>query len=210
MTPTEALLLTADWTDLDLYGLREVAKELGADVLSLATVISLEGRGAANARNPSDPKAWPLAVGPIQITRIAAQGMGRVPIPGQPWKGRIANVGDQWSEWKAYADKSVTRPIAWHLGEMLDYYRATPRGKTGAGFPSDVQLYAANAAAAAGDTITDATIIYPAGSDAYRINRALDLDDSGDITGKDLRLATEYARNAPIFKAFAARLAALP
>lgn len=199
-----AKLLSPQWSDADFVALDALSKKNLMDASDLLTVLVSESHDLnPAARNPHNKYDWPIAVGLNQITRTAAASAGL--IPGEKVPGDQSN----FDSWKIFADKVVAMTVSEQLPIVDTYYAKNPRTLAGKPWPSATQIYAANAAASFSvSDVSDNTVIYPKGSPGYLGNTGLDLDGSGEITGKDMRLAVEYHQTTPLYQAAFLRLGA--
>jgi hypothetical protein len=197
-----ATSMTPSWSDQDFEALRATATQLRMDAPDLLTVLVSESHTLEpSARNPADPNAWPIAVGLNQITRSAAAASGLI--------AQETTRGSNFGAWCDFADKTLASTPGQQMPILAAYYGASQWTRAGKPWPDAVKIYAFNAGG--GDEtkpVDDTTVIYAAGSPGYEGNKALDLDGSGEITGKDLRIAVDYHQRSPLFHAALLRLAA--
>lgn len=209
MNRVEAEALTPDWTEADLKLLEVVAERLGVvgGAMELVLPLSSESKLAPRARNPLDPKAWPLAVGLAQFTRAAAMGMGLVPVekPNDE-ESRRASL----TAWKPLAENILASPVAMQLYLFERYLLSTGFEAAGGKWDSAARLYQAVAAPGtlkpSKGKPESSLVLFPKGSSGYEGNRALDLNGDGQITFGDLEAAVNAMRKHPVVEAVRVRL----
>lgn len=197
-----AVLLTSWWTDGDFMALVSMSATLGTDPYDLLVVMASEASLSPSARNPLDKSAWPVAVGLNQVTRVAAAATGLIP------KEKTPGDGSNMADWKKYADAVVQMSVSQELPIVAAFYAGSERVKAGKTWPNAESIYAFNAAGITSD-VTDATTVYPAGSPGYAGNAGLDIDGSGSVTVKDLRLQIAEVRTRPLYLAAFLRMGIL-
>lgn len=217
LTLLEAELLTPAWTDADVAFVDVLAKRLGLPAEELLLPLASESKLNPRARNPIDPKGWPVAVGLFQMSRSAAQGMGLIPLngPAKPEDGDAYAVSDPrptFGPWKELADDF----LRWSPMRQLQLFERYLAATNFTGQPGGIGKWDTAAriyqAVAASSTLnpyvvpTRDTVVYPAGSAGYAGNTALDLDGNGVITFGDLTDAVNAMRKEPAYRALLKRL----
>jgi hypothetical protein len=196
----DAILLTPAWTAWDFAVLADVAKKLAVDVYELLAVIVSESHTLQpDARNPADPKLWPIAVGMNQITRVAAAALGL--IPAETTKG--SNLPD----WKKWADGYVQAPVEFQLRVIQRYFQNNPYWQAKKSYPSGGKLYQANAASGT-MFLPDRPdpVIATKGDGVYEGIAGLDFRGKNTVTLGDLQAAVDYQKTTDVFKAAKMRL----
>jgi hypothetical protein len=198
MNQIEAEALTPEWSEADLKLVEVIAERLGSTAEEVLLPLASESKLDPRARNPRDPKAWPLAVGLAQFTRAAAMAMGLVP---SEKPGDAASRNASLAAWKQLAPTILSSSVAMQLYLFERYLLSTGFEARGGKWDSAARIYQAIAAPATLDPKiskpTSDTIIYPEGSAGYEGNKALDLDGDGKITFGDLEKAVGYMKKHP-------------
>lgn len=199
MTPLEAEALTPFWSEADLASLSALAERLGMPVEEVLLPLASESKLDPHARNPVDPKAWPLAAGIAQFTRAAAAGMGL--IPGDRDAAGKDTRSESLAAWKPLAEDILKSSVGKQLYLFELFLASTGYAKAGGVFDSAARIYQAIAAPSTmvvGVVPTKETVIYPKGSAGYDGNKALDLDNDGQVTFGDLQVAVGSMRKHPV------------
>jgi hypothetical protein len=164
----EAEALTPEWSEADLKLLEVIGERLGLPVEELVLPLASESKLDPRARNPRDPKSWPLAVGLAQFTRAAAMGMGLVPVekPGDE-ASRKASLG----AWKELAEQILSMTVSMQMYLFERYLHSTGFEAAGGKWDSAARLYQAVAAPSSLDAKVKSpeasTVIYAKGSAGY-------------------------------------------
>lgn len=207
MNQIEAEALTPEWSEADLKLVEVIGERLGLPAEELVLPLASESKLDPRARNPRDPKAWPLAVGLAQFTRAAAMGMGLVPVekPGDE-ESRRASL----AAWKDLAPTILASSVAMQLYLFERYLLSTGFEAAGGKWDSAARVYQAIAAPSSLNpkikNPEPSTVIFPKGSAGYEGNKALDLNGDGEITFGDLQAAVGAMRKHPVVAAVLYRL----
>jgi hypothetical protein len=210
MDLAEATLLTPAWTEDDFGWYHLACTQVRAKDEDPAAVFCSESKLDPGARNPRNPKDWPLAVGLSQITRITAEQLGltgyagdvSVDINADPHKS------ERFAAWKTWADAQLKASIKDQLQTFVQYCQSSQWFKAGNSFDSATKLYQLNAAPNSMFLPnTPDTVIYPKGSSAFEYNQGLYiLGKPSGITVGDLTAAVARQKLTPLYQAFMLRL----
>lgn len=181
-----AVLLTSWWTDGDFMTLVALCERLKMDAPDLLVVLLSESGLKPSARaSTSAGKA--VAVGLNQMNIVASASAGLIP------------KYNNYNDWTKFADIVVAMSPSEQLTKVMEpFFNISDRVKAGKPWPDAMNVYAFNAAGFMSD-ISDNTVVYKGGTPEYDGNRGLDLDDSGEVTGKDLRVHCEYLMTSPLY-----------
>lgn len=192
LTYGDAELLLPLWKPDDFVLLKDLAEGvIRVDPFDLMRVLVLESQMDPHARNPVDPKKYPVAVGLNQITAIAALEAKLIP---------------SLDKWRPFADELMLMTVPMQLYVVARYFSGVPWGRLGKPYnatllyQSNFMPYTLPGKTAPGDVLT------VKGEKTYDNNSGLDVSPKdGKITVKDLSAAMSgvpYAeRTKPFWEA---------
>lgn len=191
-----AMALTPFWSDQDFRDLVGWCNQIECDPEDILLVLTSESRLRPDAMNPKT--GYPLACGLNQMTRVAFQAIGKLPVASPPGSAAAKAADDKAKGlFPALAYAMVKMPVKQQFEEVLiPYFKKCGEGMTGSWTPT--KLYMANAAPSQlsmGDKPDG--VIYAKGSEAFKMNAGLDTNGDGQITVQDLTNAVNYHKETP-------------